>query len=117
MILQYVAAGVRHTFAPTTPTKRTVVHGIATIAGILAAVRFAPQHAPLGAVAWYALVFFGAHAAMVPIVSVYFMLRDRADRFVRSIVEEELIRFDLRTYQRQLSRVFPSLKPPGDQDR
>jgi hypothetical protein len=40
--------------------------------------------------------------------------KQRLDRRVRAIVEEELIRFDLQTYERQLGRVFPPKPKPPD---
>ncbi len=67
-------------------------------------------------VAWYFGSFVGFHAAMVPFMAAWYMLSDRVELWIRGIVEEELIRFDLKTYDRQLKRVFPALhKPPSDE--
>ena len=65
--------------------------------------------------AWYFAAFVGFHVILAPFMALWFVAKDRVERWVRGIVEEELIRFDLKSYERQLQRVFPNLtKPPDD---
>ena len=73
--------------------------------------------APWAGVAWYFGSFVGFHIVLAPFMAMWYMLADRAERWVRGIVEEELIRFDLRSYQGQLQRLLPSMrKPPAEPD-
>ena len=80
--------------------------------------RFAWAGRPLWAgVAWYFGGFVGFHVVLAPFMAMWYMATDRVERWVRSIVEEELIRFDLRSYQGQLQRLMPGTrKPPPDKE-
>jgi hypothetical protein len=96
-------------FMPRHVHARITIHSMATVTGAVMAVRMG-WGAPLWAdVAWYCGGFLGFHAALAPVMAAWFMLLDRAERWVRSIVEEELLRFDMRSYERQLQRVLPAL--------
>jgi hypothetical protein len=86
---------------------RAAVHTIATIASLSLAFRMAFGGPIWAAIAWYFGAFVGVHVVMVPIMTAWHAMLERFDRRVRSVVEEELIRFDMHTYQRQLQRVFP----------
>jgi hypothetical protein len=62
----------------------------------------------------YLIAFLGFHVAMVPIMTGWELVSGRLERWVRSIIEEEMIRVDLQNYERQLRRVFPGRnEPPG----
>jgi len=45
------------------------------------------------------------------------MMQMRIERWVQGLVEQELIRFDLQTYERQLERVFPAAAEAPHDDR
>jgi uncharacterized membrane protein len=83
------------------------MHSFATAIGLAAAVRMAFGGAWWVGVAWYVGSFVGIHVVMVPFVTAWYAAHGRLERWIRAIVEAELIRFDLRTYQHQLRRVFP----------
>ena len=94
-----------------------MMHAIATLVGAIAAVRFT-----WGAPLWqslvvYAAFVFVAHIACVPFMTAWAMMVAAVERWVRSLIEEELIRFDLRTYQHQLARVFPEMEQYDRSDR
>jgi hypothetical protein len=87
---------------------------MATVTGAVVAVRMG-WGGPLWAdVAWYFGGFVGFHFVLAPFMAMWYMMTDRVERWVRGIVEEELIRFDLKSYERQLKRVFPGSKRSDD---
>lgn len=92
------------------------MHSFAAVSGLAGALRMDPAHALATGVLWYTGFFVAAHVVIVPFVASFLAMRDRMARFVRGIIEEELIRFDLRTYQRQFQRVFPKMTPPDDNE-
>jgi hypothetical protein len=113
----YLQQGIRSSFAPRRMKSRMVMHGLATVAGIIGAWRFGFGAPLLLGILWYVAFFVLAHVACVPVIAGWYAVRDRTERWVRGIIEEELIGFDLRTYQRQLHRVFPHIrKAHGDDD-
>lgn len=114
-MLEYLSLGVRKAFMPRRMGSRALMHGVATIAGIFGAWRFGGGFPALSFLVWYVAFFFLAHLAAIPLLTGWYMARDRAERWIRGIIEEELIHFDLKTYQRQLSRVFPGMKKPPDE--
>lgn len=115
-MLRSLVAGTEAAFAPKTKPRRMAMHSFATAAGVAGAIRMDAAHSLLLGIAWYAGFFFCAHVAVVPFTTAFYMLRARVERWVRGIIEEELIRFDLRTYQRQLHRVFPMIAASDRED-
>jgi hypothetical protein len=63
-------------------------------------------------VAGYFLAFVGFHVVMVPVMTGWHFMSTRVERWVRSIIEEEMIKVDLQDYQRQFRRVFPGRNDP-----
>lgn len=95
---------------------RVALHSLATATSAVIALRMGSGN-PWSGLAWYCGSFVGFHAVMVPFMATWYMLTDRVERWIRGIIEEELVRFDLKTYDRQLRRVFPVVpKPPGGED-
>jgi hypothetical protein len=85
------------------------MHGVATAlgtAGTISALRL-QGGSSWSLLAWYFVFFGAAHVVMVPILTAWFAVVDRIERWIRLVVERELIRIDLRTYQNTLERVFP----------
>jgi hypothetical protein len=113
---QYLFQGIRSTFAPKHTSSRIAMHGIATAAGIAGAWRFGADSRAIAFLLWYVAFFVLSHVVMVPMVAGWHMARDRIDRWVRGIVEEELMVFDLKSYRRQLFRVFPAAQRPDDEE-
>jgi hypothetical protein len=99
---------------------RLIMHSLAAATGIAVVVRTSGGGSFWNASLLYMGSFVGFHLAATPFVVGWIYARARFERFVRSIVEEELIRFDLRNYDRQLKRLLPSdernrddiLRPP-----
>jgi hypothetical protein len=116
-VLRNSSKGLQLVFVPRHFHSRVVIHSMATVTGAVFAVRMG-WGAPLWAgVAWYFGSFVCFHVVLAPFMALWYMLTDRAERWVRGIVEEELIRFDLRSYQGQLQRLLPSMRrPPNDHD-
>jgi hypothetical protein len=107
--------GLRIVFVPRHVHARTALHSVATVASLFVAFRMGSGSPWWTGVAWYCGSFVGVHAVMVPFMAAWYMASDRVERWIRGIVEEELIRFDLQTYERQLKRVFPGLPKPPDE--
>jgi hypothetical protein len=104
-------------FVPRHVHARMAIHSMATVTGAVVAVRMGWGGAPVWAdLAWYCGGFVGFHIVLAPFMAAWFMVLDRIERWVRSIVEEELIRFDMRSYERQLQRVFPALAKRADDE-
>ena len=114
--------GFRVVFVPRHVHARVALHSLATATGAIAAVRMGAGNPWWAWLAWYAACFIGAHVVMVPFMAAWYMATDRIARWVRGLVEEELIRFDLQTYDRQLKRVLsspaaPLAEPPPESSR
>jgi len=90
---------------------RAAVHTVATVASLSVAFRMAFGGPIWSGIAWYFGAFVGVHVVMVPLMTAWHAVLERFDRRIRSLVEEELIRFDMHTYQSQLRRVFPTHQP------
>ena len=106
---------MRIVFVPRHMHARMAIHSLATATGAAVAFRMEPATWWIG-LGWYAAAFVGAHAVMMPFMAAWYWARNRVERWVRSLVEEELIRFDLQTYERQLHRVFPARKNASDDE-
>jgi hypothetical protein len=91
---------------------RVTVHTLATATGALVVFR-AWSGDPLAALAWYAGGFIGFHVAMFPFCSLWMVTVGGMQRWVKNIVEEELIRYDMVTYDKQLQRLLPPGGSPG----
>lgn len=109
------AATLRVILYPGSMHSRMAVHSLATVTSTFVAVRMTTV-GPLWweGIFWYFGSFVGLHVVMVPFMTAWHAAKQRLDRRVRAIVEEELIRFDLQTYERQLGRVFPPKPKPPD---
>ena len=95
---------------------RVALHSAATVTGVVFAVRMG-YGAPLWTgVAWYCGSFIGFHVVLMPFMAAWYAVSNRMERWVRGIVEEELIRFDMRGYERQLKRLVPHLKRLPDDE-
>ena len=114
-MLRNGSKGLQIVFVPRHLHARIAIHSMATVTGAVFAVRMG-WGAPLWAgVAWYFGSFVGFHVVLAPFMAMWYMATDRIERWVRGIVEDEMIRWDLKSYDRQLQRVFPNLiKPPED---
>jgi hypothetical protein len=88
---------------------------MATVTGVVFAVRMGNGGVWTG-VAWYVGSFVGFHVVLMPFMAAWYALTYRIERWVRGIVEEELIRFDMRGYERQLQRLLPILKRTREDD-
>jgi hypothetical protein len=89
---------------------------MATVTGVVFAVRMG-SGAPLWAgVAWYAGAFVGFHVVLMPFMAAWYAVAHSIERWIRAIVEEELIRFDMRGYERQLQRLLPILNRSQDDE-
>ena len=98
---------LRFVFVPRHVHARVAMHSLATVASGTVAVRMAFGGPWWIGVAWYFGSFLAIHAAMVPVLAMWYMVCDRYEGWIRGIVEQELIRFDLQSYDRQLKRVLP----------
>jgi hypothetical protein len=65
------------------------------------------------AVAWYAGTFVGFHAVMVPVMTAWHALLDRAQRCLHGFAEEEALRVDMSAYRSRLQRSFPLKTEPA----
>ena len=101
-------------FVPRHVHARVALHSVATVVGASVALRMSGGSWVTG-IAWYCGSFVGAHVLMAPFMIAWYMATDRIKRWIRGVVEEELIRFDLQTYERQLKRVFPEPPVPPDE--
>jgi hypothetical protein len=64
--------------------------------------------------AWYCGSFIGFHVVLMPFMAAWYAISNRIERWVRGIVEEELIRFDMHGYDGQLHRLLPMLNRTPD---
>lgn len=86
---------------------RTLLHTVAAVAAACLSVRTAAG-APWWIVALETLAAFaGCIVAMAPLGIAWCAASDALTRHVRALVEEELVRFDLQNYDRQLARIMP----------
>lgn len=108
--------GLRIVFVPRHVHARVAMHSLATVTSVAVAVRMTGTAPWWTGIFWYFGSFIGVHVVMMPFMAMWYMATDRVERWIRGIVEEELIRFDLHTYERQLKRVFPGLGKPPDDD-
>jgi hypothetical protein len=115
-VLRNGSKGLQIVFVPRHLHARIAIHSMATVTGAVFAVRMGWGGPLWAGVAWYFGSFVGFHVVLCPFMAMYYMASDRIERWVRGIVEEELIRFDLRSYERQLQRVFPSRTKPSEDD-
>jgi hypothetical protein len=115
-VLKISAKQFRVVFRPKHLHARVAIHSMATVTGAVVALRMGWGSPIWADVAWYFGGFVGFHAVLAPFMAAWFMALDRIERWVRSIVEEELIRFDMKGYERQLSRVFPMLGKHSEND-
>lgn len=116
-MLRNGSKGLQIVFVPRHLHARIAIHSMATVTGAVFAVRMG-WGAPLWAgVAWYFGSFIGFHVVLAPFMALWYMLTFRVERWIRGIVEEEVIRFDLRSYEGQLQRLLPSIrKSPADEE-
>ena len=97
---------------------RFIVHSMAAATGIAVVVRASGGGSWLNASLLYMGGFVGFHLVLAPFVMGWVYAKTRFEQFVRAIVEEELIRFDLRNYDRQLKRILPpDARIEGSADR
>ena len=107
---------IRIVFVPRAMHARIAMHSFATATSAVVAARMGTLgNSWLTGIAWYFGSFVGIHVVFASFLAAWFVACDRADRWVRGIIEEELIRFDLRTYERQMHRVFPALSKAPDE--
>lgn len=91
---------------PRSVRTRVVLHTCATASGAALAVGLWPSGL-LMAVAAYVSGFVGFHVLLCPLYSMWLMFAEGLHRYVQGVVEEELIRYDMKTYDRQLQRILP----------
>ena len=97
-------------FMPRHVHARVAIHSIATVTGAAVAVRMGWGGAPIWAdVAWYCGGFIGFHIVLAPFMAAWYLMTKRMEDWVRSIVQEELMRFEMKSYERQLQRFIPAL--------
>jgi len=108
---------IRIAFVPKHMNARMALHSAATATGAVCAVRLGYGGPWWGYVAWYFGSFVGFHFVLVPFLAFWLMMQMRIERWVQGLVEQELIRFDLQTYERQLERVFPAAAEAPHDDR
>ena len=89
---------------------------MATVTGAVFAVRMGWGGPMWAGMLWYFGSFVGFHVVLAPFMAMWYMATDRFERWVRSIVEDELMRWDLKSYDRQLKRLLPSLMKTPDDD-
>ncbi len=88
---------------------------MATATGLAFAFRMG-SGAPLWTgVAWYFGSFVGFHVVLMPIMATWYAIVNRVERWVRGIIEEELIRFDMHGYERGLQRLLPMIAKHHDE--
>ena len=90
------------------------MQSVATATSAVVAVRMGIGSSWLAGIAWYFGSFVGLHVMFASGLAAWYLACDRAERWVRAIIEEELIRFDLRSCERQIQRILPTLKKPPD---
>lgn len=117
MVEQVGFRTIRIAFVPKHMNARMALHSGAAATGAACALRMGYGGPWWGYVAWYLGSFVGFHFVLIPFLAAWLMMQMRVERWIRSLVEQELIRFDLQTYKRQFERVFPAASeaPPDDQ--
>ena len=116
IVLKNDAQRFRLVLAPETMRARVAIHSMATVTGVVFAVRMGWGGPLWTGVAWYFGSFIGFHVVLMPFMAAWFMVSNRIERWVRGIVEEELIKFDMKAYEGQLRRALPIFgKRPGDE--
>jgi hypothetical protein len=112
-LLSVARAGLISVFLPKGMHTRVAMHSLATVSGVAVAVRTWTGD-PVTALMWYAGGFVGFHVLMFPFCSLWMVMVGGMQRWVKGIVEEELIRYDLQTYDKQLHRILPAdaTEPP-----
>lgn len=115
-MLRNGSKGLQIVFVPRHLHARIAIHSMATATGMVFAVRMGWGGPLWAGVAWYFGSFVGFHVVLCPLMAMWFMASDRVERWVRGIIEEELIRFDLKSYRGQLQRVFPHLNGKSEDD-
>lgn len=114
-MLKTGSKGLQFVFTPRHLHARIAIHSAATVTGAAVAVRMG-WGAPMWlGMLWYFGGFVAFHVVFAPFMAMWYMATDRIARWVRGIVEEELTRWDLKSYERQLLRVFPSLAKTPDE--
>ena len=114
MIETIGARTIRVAFVPHHMHARMAMHSAAMVIGALLAVRLGTGGLWWTYVTWYVAAFVGFHVALIPLLATWFTAQIRFERWIQSLVERELIRFDLQNYDRQLKRVLASTKQPPD---
>ena len=114
MIETIGARTIRVAFVPQHMHARMGLHSAAMITGALLAVRLGTGGLWWTYVGWYLAAFVGFHVALIPLLATWFTAQIRFERWVQSLVEQELIRFDLQAYDRQLKRVLTANRQPPD---
>jgi hypothetical protein len=94
---------------------RTLMHAVASVVGLFFVFRMATGGPAWMALAWYVGTFALFHAAMVPFMTVWHAVVDRAQRYLDRFAEEDALRADLTAYRNRLRRAFPvTADPPTD---
>ncbi len=104
---------------PGSTHSRTAMHAFAAAASTFLVFRMATGGPVWAGFAWYFGTFVGVHALMVPVMTAWHALLDRVDRYIRGVIEEELTRFDMRSYRADLERLLPRVPdgPPEPKER
>jgi hypothetical protein len=104
-------------FMPRHVHARMAIHSMATVTGSVVAVRLGWGGAPIWAdVAWYCGGFIGFHIALAPLMAGWFLMMHRAESWIRSVVQDELMRFEMKSYELQLQRMLPALQKRKDDE-
>jgi hypothetical protein len=98
--------------------ERMAIHAVAMAGAMLVAARLGTGGVPSTYIAWYCVLFVGFQLVLVPALAARRNARRRFDDWVRLQVEQEMIRLDLQSYDRQLKRLLAIAKEArGDGDR
>lgn len=104
-------------FRPRHMHARVTIHSLATVTGAAVAVRMGWGGAPMWAnMAWYCGGFVGFHIILMPFMAGWYMAVNRVEAWVRGIIQEELLHFEMKGYERQLLRMLPTLSKRSDDD-
>jgi hypothetical protein len=110
MIETVGAQTLRVAFGPERAHARLALHAFAMATGMLIAARMGTEGLPLTYVAWYCVTFVAFHVVLVPVLAAWWTAQRSFEGWIRSLVEQELIRFDLQTYDKQLKRLLATTK-------
>ena len=113
-MLQQGVGTLRIVLYPSRVHSRIAVHSLATAASAFLAIRMDAGFPWWYGFFWYFGSFVGVHIFMIPFMTAWHAAGVYLNRRVRAIVEEELIRFDMRTYQQQFDRVFTRRTGPPE---